>query len=409
VDLVAEAKLPIGFDTFQGALDEFLQVVHDRCVPNGQSCIHLSLHENGCKANRLLAEALPPGVRAFGIGPGLDLRKTLSAAEFLAQVRLSPPARSYCHATLTDSLSFEQGLALVKKTTAVLPPSGRSTTIMLRPERVKLRGVPEAVRADLMFARWQAGPQRKAASLRVSCPAEGKSDASARQALRTVGELLGLRFGKPWKQHPSGSDKEKPDANAVWVAHKSFQAAFDRTTKEVEDEGIMLAPVPMLFPRFQAFGKRIADVQQGKREKIDLVPHLKRLVRESQPGYVFDQSDAEWVMFRKHLTPLLDGLLSFERFHHHGLGKSFTLQFGVDFPGNRELQQNPLLSLFRESFFTVFHRNWEEPAWTYATAEELQKVLQGCAALLSRVLPLLERRLVEMLSPQPTELPMTIP
>lgn len=409
MDLVAEAKLPTDLDSFRGALNEFVGFIRDRCVPTDRASIHLSLHEKGCKANQLLAEALPADARVFVLGPVLDLRKTVSATQFLSQIHPSPPSRSYGHVTLTDFVPFGQALALVERAAQLLPPSGRGITFMLSLQSLSLRGAPEAVRADLMLARWQGGPQRKAASVRIICPAQSKSDRAAQEALRAVEELLGLRFGKRWTQHPLGGEKARPDANALWIAHKSFQAAFDLTTLEVEENGLKLDGVALLFPRFEAFGKRIWDVQRGKHEKIDLVSHLKRLVREIQAGYEFDQPDGECVIFRKRLSPSLDGLLNFERFHHHGLGKSFTLNFATEFPGNPEFQQHPVLQLFRESLFTVFHRNWDQPAWAYATSEELQQALQGCAGLLSRVLPLLERRLLEMLSPVPKALPSSIP
>lgn len=412
MDLYTEAQLPVDLAHFREAFHEFLRFVHERSLPATHTSILFALHEAGCKANRFLAQSVPPHAknhaRIFVLGPHLDMRKLITAEQFLAEWQ---PAhlRSYCHATLTHFLSFDKTLALVEQVADIVAPSRRGISFMLNIDRVGLRGAPDTLRADFSFARWRAGANRKSAVIRVSHPAESKSDRAAKQTLRAAVEKLGLRFGKTWTQHPTGTDQEQPDPNALWVAQKSFQAAFDLAATTVQKEEITLDSVPLLLPRFEAAGKRIADVQQGKREQVDLLAHLKRHMRETLAIWEFDQADGEVILFRKNLAPSLDAKLIFERFHHHGLGKSFTLNFGVEFPGNPKFQQNPVLQIFRESFFTLFHRSGEQPAWTYATSDELHQALRGCTALLSRCLPLLEQNLVAFLSPVPVELPKSIP
>jgi hypothetical protein len=405
VELVAEAKLPIAFDNLREALTAFLDLARNRCVSQEASSINIFLSETGCKATCVLAEAFPPDYQAFGTGPILDRRKLLSQSEFLIRMKTSRPSDSVCDATLTDFFSFEQARELVRKVAEALPPSGRGIAMMLSLGRMKLRGAPETVCADLMFSRWRSGSRRKEAALRVSCPARSKTDTDAKQALRAVAELLNLKLSKPSIQPPLGRGSERPAPETLWAAQKAFQAAFDLALKDIEERDITLHSAPPLFSRFEAFGKRIADTQNGISEKIDLVAELKRLIRERQVGYAFDASDAECVTFRKSLTESLDGLLTFERFHHHGLGKSFTINYGVQFPGDPELQPSPVVQVFRDSLFTLFHRNWEEPAWAYSTGAELEEVLTSCGALLASVLPLLEKRLVETLSPLPEKLP----
>ena len=412
MELCTEAKLPVNLAQFREGFNEFLRFVRERSVSVHETRILLSLNETGCKANRFLAESIPSSAkndaRIFVRGPHLDMRKLITAEEFLTAWQPAD-SRSYCHAALTDFLSFDKALDLVEQAVAMLPPSGRGISFMTNIDRVALRGAPGALRAALSFARWQAGANRKSAVIRVSCPAESKSDRAAKQALHAALEQLGLRFGKTWTQHPAGTGQEQPDPNALWIAQKCFQAAFDLAAVAIEKEAITLDSVPLLFPRFEAAGKRIADVQQGKREQVDLLSHLKRHLREALPVWEFDQADGEVILFRKRLAPSLDAKLIFERFHHHGLGKSFTLNLAVEFPGNRKFLQNPILQIFRESFFTLFHRSWEQPAWTYATSGELDRALLGCTALLSRCLPLLEQNLVALLSLLPDELPKSIP
>lgn len=411
MELYTEAKLPVNLAHFREGFQEFLRFVRERCVCLRETRILLSLNETGGKATRFLAESIPSSARndarIFLLGPHLDMRKLVTAQEFLAQPD-SARSRSYCQGTLTDLLAFDKALDLVEQAVGILPASGRGISFMMNIERAGLRGAPDALRADFSFARWQAGANRKSALIRVSCPAESKSDRMAKQALRAVVEQLGLCLGKTWTQHPAGIRQEQPDPDALWVAQKCFQFAFDLTAVALEKGEITLDAVPLLFSRFESARKRIADIQLGKREQVDLLAHLKRQVREALPAWEFDQADGEVILFRKSLASGLDAKLIFERFHHHGLGKSFTLNFGVEFPGNSKFQQNPVLQVFRESFFTLFHRNWDQPAWTYSSSEELSQVLQGCMSLLSRCLPPLEQNLAALLSPLAAELPKSI-
>jgi hypothetical protein len=272
-----------------------------------------------------------------------------------------------------------------------------------------LSGFPETVRADLAFSKWRSGARRKEATIRVAYPAQNKSDREARQTLRSVAERLDLSFKKPSFQPPLGLGNEKPAADSLFLALKTFQAVFDLTLHDVEEKRITLDSIPLLLPRVDGARKRMEDAHRGINEQIDAVPALKRLIRERLPAYEFEASDEECILFAKTLTPSLDGVLALERFHHQGLGKSFTAHYGVRFPRNPELQSSLVAQAFRDSIFTLFHTNMEHPAWTYSTGKELEQVLAGCGDLLSTVLPLLEKRTVEMLSPLPAKLPVSLP
>jgi hypothetical protein len=222
-----------------------------------------------------------------------------------------------------------------------------------------------------------------------------------------IGESLGLRFGKNWLQQANSDGA--PDPDALFAAYKAFQSAFDVATAEIEERGLTVDSLPLLFPRSDAATKRFEDVKQGIRAQVDLVGHLKRFMREYRPQYVFEQADSECVIFRNKLAPQVDALLIFDRHHLHGIGKSFGLQFGVDYPGAADFGQPPILQLFREDFFTLYRKNWEQRAWAYGTEEELARLLSGCRELFSTTLPLLEKRIVEALSPLPMKLPDLIP
>jgi hypothetical protein len=409
MDLVAEAKLPIAFDNLREALEQFIAFVRKHCVSKGEPVIHIFVHETACKSTRLLAEAFPPDYLAFGTDPVLDRRKLLNKSDFLSRMDASHLKDCACDATLTDFLNHEQALTLLEKITATLSPSGRGIMLQVHVSRAKLSGVSETVRADLAFSKWRSGARRKEATIRAACPAQNRSDREAKQTLSSVAERLGLNFKKPSFQPPLGLGSEKPAADSLFVALKAFQAAFDLAIQDVQEKRITLESIPLLLPRVDGARKRMEDAHRSINEQIDAVPALKRLIRERLPEYEFEASDEEFILFAKTLTSSLEGILALERFHHQGLGKSFTAHYGVRFPRNPELQPSLVAQAFRDSIFTLFHTNMEHPAWTYSTGKELEQVLAGCGDLLSTVLPLLEKRTVEMLSPLPAKLPVSLP
>jgi hypothetical protein len=143
----------------------------------------------------------------------------------------------------------------------------------------------------------------------------------------------------------------------------------------------------------------------GKKEKIDLPSRLKQFMKERFPEYVFSAADAEQLFFRKPIGPTLDLLLMFDRIHHWGLGKSFSLDFAVDFPNT------PFGGMYsgwggtRTNLFRMFHQGLDKQVWTYTTSAELATVLDGCRKLLNRVLPALETQCRELLLPPPAALP----
>jgi hypothetical protein len=80
-------------------------------------------------------------------------------------------------------------------------------------------------------------------------------------------------------------------------------------------------------------------------------------MKQHFPEYRFDTSDSEWIRFRKNVTPTLDLLLRFNKVHQWGLGKTFTIDLAVDFPGHalspgagkaRRNSQKPLLDIPRK-------------------------------------------------------------
>ena len=195
------------------------------------------------------------------------------------------------------------------------------------------------------------------------------------------------------------------DPEEKLILLRVLDEAMARTSDEIHALSEDLANIPLLFGRSDGFKKRMADVQAGKKETVNLPSHLKRFMKENFPDYRFDKSDPEWLWFRKSLRPTLDVLLRFDKVFQWGLGKSFTIAVGVDFPGTPlRLKQSRHGGMIKNLFW-IFHESWEQKVWTYTTSTELATALQGCRDLLSRVLPVLEKYCCDLLQPQPIRLP----
>jgi hypothetical protein len=182
-----------------------------------------------------------------------------------------------------------------------------------------------------------------------------------------------------------------------------------RTAVEIAARPEELQQVPLLFAKSSAFDKRMSDVRAGRKQSINFPSRLRRFMKESFPGYAFDAADPEQIWFRKHAHPTLDVLLMFERVHQWGLGKTFSVAWGTDFPNTCLGGAHAGVGGTRQSIFWLFHQGREQQVWAYTTAEELETALAGCARLLQRVLPALEEQAARLLAPVPAQIPAGVP
>jgi len=89
---------------------------------------------------------------------------------------------------------------------------------------------------------------------------------------------------------------------------------------------------PQLFGCFEAFDVRMQAVMERKRERIDLNSKIKGLVRDAFSEFKFDGADPDGLRFTRRLSDHLEQVLLFEKIHHLGLGKSFTIEIEYQFP-----------------------------------------------------------------------------
>jgi len=191
------------------------------------------------------------------------------------------------------------------------------------------------------------------------------------------------------------SESATPEFRLILV--RVFDEVMARTSDQIRARTEDLAEIPLLFGRSGGFEKRMTDVQAGRKETVNLPSHLKRFMKQHFPEYRFDRGDPEQLWFRKTLAPTLDLLLKYEKVHQWGLGKTFTIDFTVDFPGTpfrrRQIGRGGML----KNIFWMFHESWEQKVWAYTTSTELLTALEGCRNLLNRVLPALEEQCCELL------------
>jgi hypothetical protein len=198
----------------------------------------------------------------------------------------------------------------------------------------------------------------------------------------------------------------EPSTPEAWlVVLRAFDEAMARTSDSIGARPEDLSEIPLFFGRSGGFRKRMADLQAGKKGTVNLPSLLKRFMKQHFPEYHFHRSDPEELWFRKAVAPTLDLLLRFEKVHQWGLGKTFTIDFAVDFPGTPFCRTHGERGRLLKNIFWIFHESWERKVWAYTTSTELLTALQGCRDLLSRILPVLEQQCCELLLPPPVTLP----
>jgi hypothetical protein len=243
-------------------------------------------------------------------------------------------------------------------------------------------------------------------------PLVGKTIAEASRRTR-------LSFSKPTsrlaqaKEGPATVQKgapldarlQPPSREALLVVLKSFDEVMECAADQISARPEDLQSIPLLFGRGAAFDKRMNDVLARRKESINLPSRVRKFMKEVFPDYRFDAADLEELWFRKTVAPTLDLLVMFDKVHFHGIGKAFGLNFAADFPDTPFGGLHAGRGGTRKSVFAMFHQEWEQQVWAYTTSDELATALEGCAALLRRILPALEEQSRQLLIPPPATLP----
>lgn len=160
--------------------------------------------------------------------------------------------------------------------------------------------------------------------------------------------------------------------------------------------GLLLAQFPGLTDNASA--KRTIAVLGGIGEgAVNLPSLLKKFVARTFPDFIFDQKTGDQMWFAKPLTADFRILLIFERIHHCGLGKAFTVTLGSELSA---AGAPPVW--WHHSLLSFFER--ERLEWTYGLAEDLEGCLQEVSVLLNLVLPEYEATWIATIDGTPSDI-----
>ena len=153
--------------------------------------------------------------------------------------------------------------------------------------------------------------------------------------------------------------------------------------------------------KFESFDQRATDVLSGKRARVDFTRVVKKFMRRRFPNWELVERGGDELVFEDPIRVGLDLQILFERHHHWGLGKAFTIGIGLRMRADDFCHAHITAS---RNVFALFGSG-EEPSWTYVTEAELLERLDVAATVLEKVLPRFEELALQRLRPSPTKLP----
>lgn len=188
-----------------------------------------------------------------------------------------------------------------------------------------------------------------------------------------------------------------------FIAVQCVEAVLQDAARGFDPEAGGWRPGPALLSRSRSFDRRRADVSRGRRARVDLTRALRKLTRDRLADFESAGDLGDWLRLRKAVAPGIVVRVGFQKIHHWGLGKAFTLTTGVEAFADR--LPEPIVS--DDNLFRLLGRD-EELCWTYVTAEDLQGCLDEAAGLIRTFLPRLEAASTRRLATLPARLPADI-
>jgi hypothetical protein len=410
------ATLPLSSASLTDAIDQIGLYARQHLVAGDRSQLSIALSERGARIQRALASVLPPGTSGFYTGRA-PASSPVTAAQFLEAIAHRAAKDAHCDIRL-DCSDISDALRVLDALTGVVPANGRGVTLLLTLDGWRLIDMID-LPVTLTLSRHRIGNRKPAASLAIRFHALSLKDPVVKSTIASAARVAGVRFGKRFAALASGANdpldsssvppadsRLRPAApQAQLVVRQTFDEALARAAESLNADPGDLVNLPLLFSRSGGFDKRIHDVRSGKHERINFGARLKLFMREQFPVYRADAADAEQIWFRYSVAPTLDLLLMFDKVHQWGLGKTFSIDFGVDFPGTPLGGMHATPGGTRRNIFWLFHEHWEGRVWAYTTSAELATSLASCGSLLRRLLPVLEHQCRALLLPIPSALP----
>src|SRR5262245_12269835 len=123
-----------------------------------------------------------------------------------------------------------------------------------------------------------------------------------------------------------------------------------------------------------------AVMQREGLGRVNLPGALKKFMKQRFPQFPFDHRMGDLHRFTSKTSKAISLYIEFERIHHYGLGKTFTVHIGAVHDTALHRHHG-----FRRHLMSFFDRS--PMNWTYGAADELDACLTETAALLAIVLP----------------------
>ncbi len=168
-----------------------------------------------------------------------------------------------------------------------------------------------------------------------------------------------------------------------------FDETFQNTSHEIRQLELNWTDFPLISSREESFRIRMASVEKGVKERIDLLPQLKRFMKSFRPAYSYSKTPDGRYVFSTQFNDNIKFGIGFDRIHHMGLGKAFTLCLSIE-----HTDEALLGHVWIDNFFRIFGErgNWP-PCYTYSIKDDLIGVFQSVEIVLNTILPIFEKNL----------------
>jgi len=348
-----------------------------------------------------LANLLPAEV--MGFDANFTQRKS-TAAEFLAMIPLlgKKPMVSF-NGKLTDSLSFEKSVEIIRSLLTCKPAALRSASIDLNCKKIRWTGAPEDSAGSFLL--WDS--KGRSAKYRFSCQAfmelSGKNaaDPAVQADLKAVSQKTGFDFaGAHLKvQHESSTPLTFHD---LLIGEVCFREAFARASISIRERRLNWTQMPGVGTDEECLKGRMED-WGSESDRVNFHSVARKIFKQDMPEFTLRNSKIPQLGFSRLLTENLKLIVVFET-DFGSLGKEFTIQIGVEATGARHAGKEWRAQCFQ---FLGFQRR-SGPHWVYSNRSQLDVALRGAIPFLRELLTAFEPAAVSFMAPIPHDLPDSI-
>lgn len=359
--------------------------IKDKCVNFDSISMRAYLYAMTYKECLIvLAKHLPDDAIGFNLSISDKDKRGLRAKEFLKYIEQNTSRSSgFYSGFLTEYLSIQKSMDLILELFKLKPSSLRSMSFSLDFRNLCFKGASGNSRGEISLDDGRSGKRRFQLYARAVCPGHGIKDKEVKAFFKLVADASGINFDKG-KMEARADEELVKDVSEEMLVQPAicFREVFKRTKDEVKTTGYSWKGLPYLYERFESFDVRSKSIDMGVKGGVNFLPHLKKYVKERWPDYQFVETAGDDVIFSRKLFDEFDILLNFERFHHSGLGKAYSISLGL------QNVKGPLSGTrWMENLFCLFHEKDRNACFTYNTTEELTASFDSVTALLEQIFP----------------------